>query len=188
MEDYTSNCKDEPNVTSLSIDYCYRAACGIPQTYREALMSPEVSRWEQAMAEEMNSLKENETFELTTLPEGRINVGGKWVYTVKENEQGKLFKARFVAKGYSQTEGIDYQETFAPTANIISVRALMQIAAQNDLIVHQMDVKTAYLHAPIEEEIYMDQPEGFRQTGSEQRLVYKLKKSLYGLKQSGRNR
>lgn len=136
------------------------------------------------MEEEINSLKENETFELATLPEGRTTVGGKWVYTVKENDQGKIFKARFVAKGYSQTEGLDYHETFAPTANITSVRALMQIAAQNDFVVHQMDVKTAYLHAPLEEEIFMDQPEGFEQTGSEKKLVYKLKKSLYGLKQS----
>ena len=66
-----------------------------------------------------------------------------------------------MAKGYNQTERIDYNETFAPTANICSVQALMQIAVQNDLIVHQMDVKTAYLHAPVEKEIYLEQPEGF---------------------------
>lgn len=150
-------------------------------------MSPEAPRWKQAMAEEINSLKENDTFELTTLPTGRNTIGGKWVYALKENEQGQIFKARFVAKGYNQTQGIDYQETFAPTANMTSVRALMQISVQNDLIIHQMDVKTAYLHAPIEEEIYMDQPEGFEQTESGENLVYKLKKSLYGLKQSGRN-
>lgn len=150
-------------------------------------MSPEAPRWKQAMTEEINSLKENDTFELTTLPTGRNTIGGKWVYALKENEQGRIFKARFVAKGYNQTQGIDYQETFAPTANMTSVRTLMQIAVQNDLIIHQMDVKTAYLHAPIEEEIYMEQPEGFEQTESGENLVYKLKKSLYGLKQSGRN-
>lgn len=109
LEDYTFNCNDGQNVTSVSVDYCYRAACGIPQTYKEALMSPEAASWERAMAEEMNSLKENETFELTTLPEGRTTVAGKWVYAVKENNQRKMFKARYVAKGYSQTEGIDYQ-------------------------------------------------------------------------------
>ena len=92
-------------------------------------------------------------------------MGGKWVYAVKENvEKGKIFKARYVAKGYSQTEGIDYHETFAPTANLTSVRALMQVAVQNDLIVHQMDVKTAYLHAPIDEEIFLEQPQGFEKT------------------------
>ena len=123
------------------------------------------------------------------LPEGRNSVGGRWVYATKENAEGaKSLKARYVAKGYNQVKGIDYQETFSPTANITSVRALMQIAAQNDLIVHQMDVKTAYLHAPIDTEIYLDQPEGFEVKSDDgNRLVYKLKKSIYGLKQSGRN-
>ena len=78
------------------------------------------------------------------------------MYAVKENvEKGKIFKARYVAKGYSQTEAIDYHEACAPTANLTSLRALMQVAVQNDLIVHQMDVKTAYLHAPIDEEILL---------------------------------
>lgn len=187
LQDYLTYSKD--NVTKVSVDYCYRAVCGVPQTYREALMSPEAPGWEHAMKEEMDSLKENDTFELTTLPEGRKIVGGRWVYALKENaETGKIFKARYVAKGYNQTEGIDYHETFAPTANLTSVRALMQIAAQKDLLVHQMDVKTAYLHAPIEEDIYLEQPEGFEETSDiGDKLVCKLKKSLYGLKQSGRN-
>ena len=141
------------------------------------------------MAEEIQLLKENDTFDLVTLPDGRNSVGGKWVFTTKENAEGtKSFKARYVAKGYNQIKGIDYQETFSPTANITSVRALMQIAAQNNLIVHQMDVKTAYLHAPIDTEIYIEQPEGFQVTlDTGEQLVCKLKKSLYGLKQSGRN-
>ena len=94
-------------------------------------------------------------------------------------------KYDFVAKGYSQKEGIDYGETFSPTANLTSVRVVLQKAAQEDLILHQMDVKTAYLHAPIDYEIYIDPPEGYdiKDEGS----VYKLEKSLYGLKQSGRN-
>ena len=140
------------------------------------------------MSEEMNSLRENETFTLTTLPEGRKSVGGRWVFTVKENSDGsESYKARYVAKGFSQVEGIDYKETFAPTANITSIRSLMQIAAQHDLILHQMDVKTAYLNAPIDCEIYMEQTEGSEVQRGKGRLVYKLNKSLYGLKQSGRN-
>lgn len=188
LEDYVSD-QNKSDVTYVNIDYCYRAVFGVPQTYREALMSPDAPEWKRAMREEMDSLKENDTFELTTLPENRKIVGGKWVYTIKENGgMGKLLKARYVAKGYSQTEGIDYHETFAPTADLTSVRALMQIAVQNDLIVHQMDVKTAYLHAPIDEDIYLEQPEGFESTSvTGEKLVYKLKKSLYGLKQSGRN-
>lgn len=99
-----------------------------------------------------------------------------------------MFKERYVAKGYSQTEGIDHHETLAPTANITSVRLLMQVTVQHDLTVHQMDVKTAHLHTPIDEGILLEQPEGFEEileTG--EKLVYKLKKYLYGLKQSGRN-
>ena len=172
----------------VTTDCCYRV-CGVPQTYAEAMNSPRATEWRQAMEEEMKSLKENDTFELTTLPMGKNPVGGKWVYTIKENAEGsETLKARYVAKGYSQVEGIDYQETFAPTANIASVRVLMQLAAQYNLTVHQMDVTTAYLHAPIDQEIFMDQPEGFATMSEDgERLVYKLRKSLYGLKQSGRN-
>jgi len=188
LGDYITDINNK-DVIHTNVDFCYRAVCGVPQTYHEALMSPEACEWKQAMREEIKSLKENDTFELTSLPEDRSAVGGKWVYALKENdEQRQIFKARYVAKGYSQTEGIDYKETFAPTANITSVRALMQVAVQNDLIVHQMDVKTAYLHAPIDEEIFLEQPEGFEEKSEAgEKQVYKLKKSLYGLKQSGRN-
>ena len=97
--------------------------------------SPESSNWKAAMEEEMNSLTENNTFTLSDLPEGKNAVGGRWVYTIKESSAGaKTFKARYVAKGYSQVRGIDFQETFAPTANLTSLRLLMQIAAQHDLV------------------------------------------------------
>ena len=100
----------------------------------------------------------------------------------------KTYKARYVAKGYSQVKDIDHHETFSPTASLTSVRALKQIAAQHNLTLHQMDVKTAYLNAPIDCEIYLEQPEGFETpSNSDKRLVYRLNKSLYGLKQSGRN-
>jgi len=134
----------------------------------------------------MDSLIQNETFILTTLPEGRNSVEGRWVYTIKEGSDGaKTYKTRYVAKGYSQVKGIDYQETFSPTVNLISVRALFQIAAQHDLSLHQMN---AYLNAPIDCEIYMDRAEGFEAPSSSNgKPVYKLNKSLYGLKQSGRN-
>ena len=152
--------------------------------------SPESSNWKAAMKEEMNSLTEKNTFTLSDLPEGKTAVGGRWVYTIKESSTGaKTFKARYVAKGYSKVRGIDFQETFAPAANLTSLRVLMKVAAQHDLFLHQMDVKTAYLNAPIDYEIYMDQGEGFEvSSGSGGRLVYKLNKSLNGLKQLGRNR
>ena len=188
LADYVTDLDDNDDSVCPSIDYCYKT-CGDPQTYQEALNSPFRSDWQQAMCDEIQSLKENDTFELVRLPEGKNQVGGKWVYCTKENAGGdKTFKARYVAKGYNQVKGIDYHETFSPTANITSVRALMQIAAHNNFTVHQMDVKTAFLHAPIDTEIYLEQPEGFTEKSEDgDPLVYKLRKSIYGLKQSGRN-
>ena len=92
-------------------------------------------------------------------------MGAKWVYTIK-TDQNETYKARFVTKGYSQIPDIDYEETFAPTARMSTIRTLLQHAVQNDMIVHQMDVKAAYLNAPIDQEIYIEQPEGFRKSGN----------------------
>ena len=173
---------------SYTIDYCYKLA-NIPADYQQAIESPEANKWKETMDAEMNALIDNDTFELVPCPKDRQIVGAKWVYTIKTDQNEKeSYKARFVAKGYSQIPDIDYQETFAPTARMSTIRTLLQHAMQNDLIVHQMDVKTAYLNAPIDREIYIEQPEGFRKSGnSGETLVCKLKRSLYGLKQSGRN-
>ena len=171
-----------------SVDVCCHIS-SVPKSYKEAVASPRANDWQEAMKTEMNALEENETFELTTLPPGRKPVGGRWVYALKfgpNNEE--QCKARFVAKGYSQIPNVDYHETFAPTARHTSIRTLMQLAIDNDLVVHQMDVKAAYLNAPIDVELYVEQPEGFEVRGQNgEKLVYRLKKSLYGLKQSGRN-
>ena len=109
-------------------------------------------------------------------------------YCTKNNEDGKeIFKARYVAKGFKQVSGIDYGETFSPTAKLTSVRTLLQVAINDDMILCQLDVKTAYLNAPIDCDIYLYQPKGFVVSNdSGEELVWKLKKSLYGLKQSGR--
>jgi hypothetical protein len=141
------------------------------------------------MNTEIKALTDNETFELVPHPKDRQVVGAKWVYTVKTNQNGEdKYKARFVAKGYSQVQDIDYKETFAPTARMSSVRTLLQRTVQNDMTVHQIDVKTAYLNAPIDREIYIEQPAGFEKLGNNgEKLVCKLKRSLYGLKQSGRS-
>ena len=176
---------DEANV-SLDI-CCTLSVC--PKTYKDAIESPDSEQWLKAMSEEMKSLGENDTYTLTTLPEGKSLVGGRWVYAVKEGQDGKKnYKARFVAKGYSQIPEIDYFETFSPTAKITSIRMLIQLALDQNMEIHQMDVKTAYLNAPIDCELYVQQPEGFVQKGENgETLVCKLNKSLYGLKQSGRN-
>ena len=192
LEDYVTGTdldkSDEGDVTDAalcSVHYCYRIS-SIPNTFEEAIQSPEAQQWQTAMEEEVKALKEKDTYELTELPDGRAVIGGRWVYAVKQGpENEEKCKARYVAKGYSQIEGIDYKETFSPTAKLTSIRMLMQIAVQENLIVHQMDVKTAYLNADIDTELYVEQPKGFIDT--DRKLVWKLKKSLYGLKQSGRN-
>ena len=169
----------------VTVDYCCRAVCGIPQTYGEAMQSDNSKEWRKAMNEEIQSLNENKTFTPTTLPVGKKPVGGRWVYAIKSGVDGNdQYKARFVAKGYSQKMGVDYGETFSPTADLTSVRIVIQKAVQENLLVHQMDVKTAFLHAPIDHEIYINPPEGYEE---KEGVVYRLEKSLYGLKQSGRN-
>ena len=140
------------------------------------------------MDEEIRCLEENETYELVELPDDKVSVGERWVYAVKKGADGNdMYKARYVAKGYSQTYGVDYFSTFAPTARLSTIRIVIQIAVQCDYIIHQMDVKSAYLNAPIDCELYMDQPKGYEQTKDGNKLVYKLRKSLYGLKQSASN-
>ena len=159
-----------------------------PRTYAEAMTTPEREQWEQAMREELASIVANHTWTLVPLPAGRRAVGCKWVLKLKRKADGSIdrFKARLVAKGFLQKEGLDYTETFAPVARMPSLRALLAIAAARDLEVHQMDVRTAFLNGELEEDIYMEQPQGFIAPGSEAKLVYKLHRSLYGLKQAGR--
>eukprot|EP00253_Pinus_taeda_P035139 PITA_35139 len=137
------------------------------------------------MEEEYNSLLENQTWDLVPLPSGRKLVPCKWVYRTKSAANGQITrrKARLVAKGFQQVHGIDYDETFAPVAKMDSIRLTLAIAAAQRWEVHQMDVKNAFLHGDLSEEIYMEQPHGFIQDSS---LVCRLKKSLYGLKQAPR--
>uniref|UniRef100_A0A2N9IFF3 Integrase catalytic domain-containing protein n=1 Tax=Fagus sylvatica TaxID=28930 RepID=A0A2N9IFF3_FAGSY len=154
----------------------------------EAIESSEKDKWMEAMVEENESLSKNKTWELTELPKGKKPIGCKWVFKKKEavsEKEGERFKARLVAKGYSQRHGIDYDEVFSPVVRHTSIRAVLALVADQDLELEQLDVKTAFLHGNLEEEIFMEQPEGFKQPGTEN-LVCRLKKSLYGLKQSPR--
>ena len=158
-----------------------------PTKYEDASQS---QPWKDAMDEEYQSLINNNTSSLVTLPPGRKAIGCKWVYKVKQNSDGSIskYKARLVAKGYTQKEGIDFNETFAPVAKFTTIRTMLAVAASQGYRVSQMDISTAYLHASVEEDLYMHQPEGYAQPGRDgQELVCKLNKSLYGLKQAGRN-
>ena len=175
---------------SANVDYAYAAVPIIPTSYEEAVNSEDAKLWKAAMDAEVQTLEQNETWVLSPLPQGRSETKGRWVYTIKQGKsEGEVqYKARYVAKGYSQIQGVDYDETYSPTTRFTSIRALLQKAANEGLHLHQMDVKVAYLNAPIDKEIYVQQPPGYEQTDSTgSKLSCHLKKSLYGLKQSGKN-
>ena len=115
------------------------------------------AKWEKAMDEEMAALDANETWDLVPLLEGKNVIGCKWVYKVKHNVDGSIsrYKARLVAKGYAQSYGIDYEETFSPLAKMATVRCVIAVAAVKGWVLHQMDVKNAFLHGDLQEEVYM---------------------------------
>jgi hypothetical protein len=133
------------------------------------------------MQEEYNSLLKNQTWDLVPLPSGRKIFRCRWVYRTKSAANGQInrYKVRLVAKGFQQVHGIDYDETFALVAKMDSIRLALSIVTTKGWEVHHMDVKNAFLHSDLSEEIYMEQPQGFMQDSS---LVCRLKKSLYGLK------
>ena len=126
-------------------------------------------KWAKAMEVEMDALKKNGTWDLVPLPPGKKTVGCRWVYTVKHNADGSVdrYKARLVAKGYTQKYGVDYDETFAPVAKINTIRVLMSLAANLDWPLQQFDVKNAFLHGDLNEEIYMDLPPGYNTSTGE---------------------
>ena len=154
-----------------------------PKSFKEAMRDP---GWCEAMSKEIHALEKNGTWELTTLPPGKKALGSKWVYKIKHNSDGSIerLKARLVIFGHHQIEGIDYAETFAPVAKMVTVRTFLAVAAIKKWEVHQMDVHNAFLHGDLDEEVYMKIPPGFHNTNKN--LVCRLKKSLYGLKQAPR--
>ena len=139
------------------------------------------------MKEEMNSMISNQVWDLVELLNGVKPVGCKWVFKTKKDSLGNIerHKARFVAKGFTQREGIDYTETFYPVSKKDSLRIIMALVAHFDFDLHKMDVKMTFLNGNLEEEVFMKQPEGFSSSEGEH-LVCKLKKSIYGLKQASR--
>jgi hypothetical protein len=152
-----------------------------PSNYSEAIISADGNNWMAAMHDEMESLEKNGTWDLVQLPKGKKTICCKWIFKRKEER----YKARLVAKGYSQIPGINFNDVFSPVVKHTSIRTLFSIVAMHDYELEQLDVKPAFLHGELEEVIYMDQPEGFVVPRKEN-LVCRLKKSLYGLKQSPR--
>lgn len=157
-----------------------------PSTYKEAMASPQADQWQAASDDEYESLLANDTWDLLEPPPGTKVIPSKWVFKIKRDANGNLdrFKARLVVKGFHQREGIDYTEVFAPTAKYVTFRAFMSVAAVKDLELRHLDIKTAFLNGILEEEVWMQQPEGYVQGGPH--LACKLKRALYGLKQAPR--
>jgi hypothetical protein len=180
LGDYWKNTDEE--ITSFALA---NIATIEPQTYQQAMESHDSTKWKEVMKEEFNSLIENRTWQLTKLPSNCSTIPTRWLYKIKYNGDGSIerYKARLVAKGFAQHYGIDYDETYSPVFKLTSLRILLSIGAIYDLEIHQMDVKTAFLNGDIDTDIYIDQPEGFRQHPHH---VCKLQKGLYGLKQSPR--
>jgi hypothetical protein len=148
---------------------------------------PQWPEWEAAMKEEMSRIQQLGTWELVPKPEGVNIIGCKWVYKVKRDQNGDVsrYKARLVAQGFTQVPGVNYIDTFAPVAKFSMLRILLALAAQEDLEVHQMDMKNAYLNGKLTETIYMRQPPGFINANHPKHMC-RLVCSLYGLRQSGR--
>jgi hypothetical protein len=136
---------------------------------------------------ERNSIQSNRTWELLALPTGHRAIGLKWVFKLKKDPQGNIIKhkARLVAEGYAQREGVDFEVVFAPVAKIQTVRLLIAIATQRGWQVHHMNVKLAFLNGELRIEVYVQQPPGFVVQGGSGRVL-KLKKALYGLRQAPR--
>ncbi|GLC60440.1 hypothetical protein PLESTB_001612800 [Pleodorina starrii] len=158
----------------------------VPTTADEAKASPYEEFWVEAMEEEMASHRTKGTFTLVQAPPGVRPLGSKWVFSLKQDENGVVerFKARWVVKGFMQREGVDFEEVFAPVSKQSTLRAFLSMVAAGNMELHQLDVKTAFLNGELEEEIYVTQPPGFEVGGPN--VVARLHKALYGLCQASR--
>lgn len=166
-------------------DFVCFAEIETPTTFEQAILGKEKDEWQKAMKSELQSLRDNNTWKEVNLPKGCKALPCKWVYRVKTNPDGSVdrFKARLVVKGFSQREGIDFDQTFSPVTRLATVRSVLGVAASENMKLAQFDVSTAFLYGELEEDIYMQKPEGFE---GEKGKVCRLIKSLYGLKQAPR--
>ena len=182
-----TNRESRPSSKYSSSEYVLITDEGQPENFQEVHTHADKVSWMKAMQEEMHSLLKNDTYELVELPKGRKALRNKWVFKLKKDSDGKLlkYKARLVVKGFGQKKGIDFDEIFSPVVKMSSIRVVLSLTASLDLELEQLDVKTAFLHGDLNEEIYMSQPERFEVKGKEH-MVCKLKKSVYGLKQAPR--
>ena len=153
-------------------DFLTYMLVGEPQTYKEVVNSTESLMWKKVINSETGSILHNHTWELVDLPPGCKPLSSKWVFKRKRKIDGSIdkYKARLVIKGYKQTEGLDYFDTYSPMMRINSIRMVLAIAILRDLEVHQMDVKTTFLNRDLNEEIYMEQSKRVSALGQEKSL------------------
>ena len=181
----SDNISNLPSITNMPIDEI------APQTYKQAMKSHNRSFWMQAMNKEIQSLVMKQVFKVVDRPAGAHIMKSRWVFTLKPNPEAKsqaekhIYKGRIVVKGFTQKEGVDYFETFAPVARYKSFRLLFALATNLNYEMKHLDVPTAFLNADLEEDAYMEQPPGY--TDGDSSKVWKLLKSLYGTKQAPHN-
>ncbi|KAL0404362.1 UNVERIFIED_CONTAM: Retrovirus-related Pol polyprotein from transposon RE1 [Sesamum radiatum] len=190
LQDYhcnqTTSDSSPPTITCFgSLHSCFVASLSNlqePRSYKQASQSVD---WKKAMQVELDALHQNDTWDITPLPKDKKAIGCRWVYKLKLKSDGTIdkHKARLVAKGYNQVEGIDYVDSFSSVAKAVTVRTLLAVTASKHWTLHHIDVNNAFLHGTLDEEIYMQPPDGYSVPEGH---VCKLKRSLYGLKQASR--
>lgn len=158
------------------------AACltSEPGSYSEAVSCTESKEWLEAMNREITNMNENNVYDLIKTPENCKVINCRWVYKLKSNS---VYKARLVAQGFTQVFGVDYEQTYSPVVKFESIRSLLALSVQYNLVINQMDVDCAFLNGDLDRELFMAQPEGFKVRGN---FVWRLRKAIYGLKQSPR--
>ena len=165
------------------------SAYSVPQHYHTAVQE---KVWRDAMQKKIDAMHNNKTWSIVPLPKGKTPIGCRWIFTNKMNSDGTLArrKARLVAKGYTQKEGVDFLDTFSPVAKLVSVKFLLSLAASQGWFLSQLDISNAFLNGNLYEEVYMDLPMGYMKQeehkDSNVKLVCRLHKSIYGLKQASR--
>jgi hypothetical protein len=159
-----------------------------PATYAEAMMDPYYEKWQVDMRSEIDSMGENQVWNLVDPPEGVRPIECKWIYKKKKDMDGNvnIYKARLVAKGFRQVQGVDYDKTFLPVVILKSIRIILAIATYFDYEIWQMDVKTTFLNGNLDEDVYMIQLEGFVDPINAEKIC-ELQKSIYGLKQASQS-
>ena len=142
-----------------------------PVKFKEAKKDP---KWIDAMKKELRMIEKNQTWELVNMPKHKKPIGVKWVYITNFNVDGTInnHKARLVVKGYTQTFGVEFSETFAPVARLDTIRMLLAVAAQKGWKIFQLYVKSVFLNGYLQEEIFMEQPKGFVMGGEEEKFTY----------------